>query len=160
TLFTPPAGETVLWAGRWEEKKKAATLAFVGTDRSIHAVDEKGSRLFSAPLAFDLGAYRLRSAGRLNDPQRSWVWFEPQGYLGVEAVEAMPAWVVFYDAAGGEVGRQSVPTQPGRPGDARVPDPRVLIFEPSYNVALSGVAASPAEFALFVGAKQFLIGQA
>jgi YD repeat-containing protein len=160
TLFVPAAEETVLWASRWEDAKKTASLAFVGTDRSIHVVDERGSRVFSAPLAYDLRSYRIRSAGRLNSPQRYWIWFHPQWYLGAETLETMPACVVEYDTAGREVGRRTVPPQPARPGDARLCDPRMLVFEPSYNVALSGLATPPAEFAVLVGAKQYLIRQA
>jgi hypothetical protein len=159
-LLVPAAGETVLWAARWEDSRRRESLAFVGTDRSVQAVNEAGSRVFSAPLTFDLESYRIRTAGRLEDPRRYWVWFEPQWYLGVETLEAMPAWVVQYDAAGRETARRAVPPRPGRPGDAGVPDPRMLVFEPSYNVALAGLATAPAEAALLVGAKRLLVESA
>src|SRR5262249_13187407 len=44
-LFTPAAGETVLWASRWVDEAKKLSVAFVGTDHSIHVLDEAGSRL-------------------------------------------------------------------------------------------------------------------
>jgi hypothetical protein len=160
TLFTPAAGETVRWASRWEDRKKAESLAFVGTDRSVHAVDEKGASVFATPLAYDPRSHRIRAAGRLDGPRRYWVWYEPQWYLGVEELGTLPACVVEYDAAGREVGRTNVPPRPGRPGDARVSDPRMLVFEPSYNVALSGLATPPAEFAVLEGTKQLLVRQA
>jgi hypothetical protein len=160
TLFVPAAGETVVWASRWEDEKKKEPLAFVGTDRAIHVADESGSRVFSAAPPGDLRGYRIRSAGRLNEPRRYWVWLDPPWYLGAEALEAMPACVVEYDANGREAGRRVVPPQPGRPGDARGTHPRMLVFEPSYNVAVSGLATPPAEFAVLAGAKQYLVGQA
>jgi hypothetical protein len=159
TLFVPAAGQTVLWASPWENAKKTLSLAFVGTDQSVHAMDEAGSRLFSTPLAFDLERYRIRSVGRLENPQRYWVWFEPQWYLGLELLQTMPGYLVEYDATGREIARRTIPARPERPGDARQPDPRMLVFEPSYNVALSGLVTSPAEFAVLVGTKQYVVGE-
>jgi hypothetical protein len=132
-------------------------LAFVGTDRSVHAVDEAGSCVFSAPLALDWDRFQVRCAGRLEDPRRYWVWFVPRWYLTPEILETLPAYVVEYDAAGRETARRLVPPGPGRPGDARQPDPRMLVFEPSYCVALSGLVTPPAEFAVLVGAKEYLV---
>jgi hypothetical protein len=160
TLFLPSAGETVLWSAQWEDKKRNLSLAFVGTDRSVLALDAEGSRLFSTPVALDPQRYRIRSAGRLENPQRYWVWYEPQWYLGVEALQAMPAYVVEYDGAGHETARRTVPPRPDRPGDARDPDPRALVFEPPSFVGLSGLVTPPAEFAILVGTKQYLLGEA
>src|SRR5262249_30602707 len=64
-LFTPPEGQTVLWAVRWKDEK--ATLAIVGTDKSVHALDAAGAPVFSAPLAYDRENYGLVRVGRLED---------------------------------------------------------------------------------------------
>jgi hypothetical protein len=160
TLFIPAAEETVLWASRWDHEKERTTLAFVGTDRSIHAVGERGAQVFSAPLAFDLRKYRIRSAGRLYKSQHYWVWFEPQWFLAADTLQTMPACVVTYDATGHEVGRQSVPPQPARPPQFDWSDPRFWFVEPTYTVALSGLATPPAELALLVAMKQYLLRQA
>jgi hypothetical protein len=159
TLFVPTAGETVLWASRWEDKKSHSSLAFVGTDKSVHAVDEAGGRVFSVRLAYDLESYQILSVGRLENPARYWVWFEPQWYLGAGRLETMPASVVEYDDTGREVVRRTLPPRPGRPGDARRPDPRMLVFEPSSFVALSGLFTSPAEFTLLAGTRQVLVSE-
>jgi hypothetical protein len=154
--FVPPAGETVLWASRWENEKKALTLAFVGTDKSIHVLDDAGSRLLAAHLTFDLGSYWIAGVGRLEEPERYWLWFEPQWFLEADALETMSAYLVEYDSAGREIGRRPMPP---RPGDARRPDPRMLAFEPSANIVLSGFVTSPAEFALLGVSKNATVAQ-
>jgi hypothetical protein len=160
TIFVPAVGETVLWASRCEDEKHHWSLAFVGTDQGIRAVDEAGTRVFAAPLTFDPGRYRVRCAGRLEDSGHYWVWFEPQWYLASDVFATAPACVVQYDAAGSEVSRQAVPPRPGRPGDARQPDPRWLVFEPSSFVAVAGLFTSPAELAVLAGTKQALLWDA
>jgi hypothetical protein len=156
TLFVPPAGESVLWASPWEDEKQNLSLAFVGTDQSVCAVDEAGSKVFSAPLAFDATRHRVRSAGRLENPTRYWVWFEPQWFLGVESLESTCAYLVEYDTTGREMVRRSMPA---RPENARGNDPRALIFEPSYSIAVSGLVTSPAEFAFLAGTRKYLLSE-
>src|SRR5262249_7855016 len=90
TLFVPAAGETVLWADRWRIEKDNLSLAFVGTDKSFHVMDEAGSELFSAALASYLEKYQVARVGRLENPLRYWVWYEPMWYLGVDVLETMP----------------------------------------------------------------------
>jgi hypothetical protein len=154
TLFVPTAGETVLWAGEWEDEKQKPTLAFVGTDRSVHVVDEKGSRLFSAPLAYDRETYQVRRAGRLVDPLRYWVWYEPAWYLGVGTLETMPAEVVIYDKDGKEI--QPRQTVPPRPGGGREIVPPTIVVEASYTQALFGLVTPVAEAAVLAGTTHYL----
>jgi hypothetical protein len=152
TIFAPAVGETVLWASKWQDEKQNLTLAFVGTDQFIHVLDKAGSQIFSTPLAYDRASYRIRIAGRLEGPERYWVWYEPAWYLGVGALETMPAYVVTYDRAGHEIlPRQEVPT---RPGGAREIAPPTILVEPSYAQAISGLITSPAEAAVLVGATE------
>jgi hypothetical protein len=154
TLFVPAAGETVLWASEWKDKKQSLTLAFVGTNSSVHVLDQAGSRLLSVPLAHDRPPYRARLAGRLEGPERYWVWYQPAWYLSVEALETMPAYVVIYDRTGREIApRQEVPP---RPGGARSIHPPTILVEPSSVIALAGGVTSPAEGALLVATMQSL----
>src|SRR5262249_7682096 len=76
TLFTPPDGQTVLWAVRWKDEKQKLPRVFIGTDQSVHVIDEAGAQIFSAPLAFDREDYGALRFGRLNNPQRFVVWYE------------------------------------------------------------------------------------
>src|SRR5262249_20320731 len=91
TLFVPAAGETVLWADRLRIEKDNLSLAFVGTEKSFHVLDETGLEVFSAALATDLENYQVKRIGRLEDPLRYWVWYEPMCYLGLDILENMPA---------------------------------------------------------------------
>src|SRR5262249_21262154 len=38
TLFTPPDGQTVLWAVRWKDEKQKLPRVFIGTDQSVHVI--------------------------------------------------------------------------------------------------------------------------
>jgi hypothetical protein len=154
TLYIPAAGETVLWASRWVNDKPSRALAFVGTDRSVHAVDKAGSRVLAARLPYDRETYRIASAGQLEDPPRYWVWYEPAWYLGLEALETMPAYVVEYDSTGSEIApRQKVPP---RPGGAREITPPLPPVEASSTLAWFGLVTSPAEAAVLVGTRRYL----
>jgi hypothetical protein len=154
TLFVPAAGETVLWASRWENENDKRSLAFVGTDRSVHALEESGSRVLSAPLAYDPQTYRIRNVGRLEDPPRYWVWYEPAWWLGLDTLETTPAWVVEYDSAGRELSpRRMVPPLPGGAREITPPMPPV---EASPAHAAFGLVASPAEAAVLVGTRRYL----
>jgi hypothetical protein len=154
TLFMPAAGETVLWANQWEDEKLHSALAVVGTDRSVHLIDEAGSQVIAAPLAYDLRSYQITHVGRLDDPRRYWVWYEPAWYLGVETLETMPAYVVEYDSAGREVSpRQAVLP---RPGGVRNIVPPMPIVEPSSGLPLFGAATPPAEAVALAGTMRYL----
>jgi hypothetical protein len=154
TLFVPAAGETVLWASLWGDEKPKPSLAFVCTDQSIHVVDEAGSRVLSVPLAFDRDSYRIQSVGRLENPRRYWVWYEPAWYLGLESLETMPAYVVEYDSAGREVSPRK--TVPPRPGGAREITPPMPPVEPSSAHVWFGLVTAPAEAAILKGSMNAL----
>jgi hypothetical protein len=154
TLFVPAAGETVLWANRWENEKEKRSLAFVGTDRAVLVMDEAGRRVLSAPLAYNRETYRIQSVGRLEDPPRYWIWYEPAWWLGLEALETMPAYVVTYDSTGREVSPRQV--VPPRPGGAREVTPPLPPVEASPARAWFGLATSPAESAVLVGTTRSL----
>jgi hypothetical protein len=154
TLFVPEPGESVLWASRWEDGEKRLALAFVGTDRSVHVVDEGGSRMFAAPRVHDPEGYRILSAGRLEDPLRYWVWYEPEWYLGMDALETMPSYVLEYDVSGREVARRAVPP---RPGGARQTAPPLPAIEPSPALVAFGPVTPPAGAAILVGSTWYLV---
>lgn len=155
TLFAPAAGETVLWAYRWNDEERKLSVAFVGTDRSIHVVSETGSRLLSVPLAYDRESYQIVNLGRLEKPERYWIWYEPAWYKGLEAQETMPGICIVYDAAGRELSpRQIVAPRPGlaRHIILRFPPPA----QPSTVQAWFGLVTPPAEAAVLMGAKGYL----
>jgi hypothetical protein len=154
TLFTPAAGETILWADRWKLEKQNTSLAFVGTDRAVHVLDEAGVRLASAPVPADLENHQVGSFGLLDNPRRYWVWCAPKWYLGLDVLETLPAYVVEYDAQGREVARREVPP---RPGGARATGPREPYNEPSYTPALAGLVTPPAEAAVLAGTTWYLL---
>ncbi len=157
-LFVPAAGETVLWASRWQDEKQKQSLAFVGTDQSIHVVDEAGFQVLSIPLAFDRASYQIRSVGRLENPRRYWVWYEPSWYLGLESLETTPAYVLEYDGAGREISPRVV--VPPRPGGAREIAPPMPLVEPSYAQVWFGLVTSPAEAAILKGTTRILQSEA
>jgi hypothetical protein len=154
TLFAPGAEETVLRASKWKDAKLGLTLAFVGTDQSIHFVKEDGSLVLSRPLACDLKSYRAARGGRLENPPRYWVWYEPAWYLELGTLETMPAQVVIYDQDGKEI--QPRQTIPPRPGGARDIAPPTVIVESSYAHALSGLITPMAEAGVLAGTTQYL----
>ena len=149
TLFVPSAGESVLWASRWEDENQKQSLAFVGTDQAIHVLDQTGTEVLSAPLALDHESYRIRSVGRLEEPRRYWVWYEPVWYQGLDSLETMPAYVVEYDSSGREIApRKSVPPRPGSPREFTPPAPLV---EPSAAHVWFGLGTAPVEAAVLKG---------
>jgi hypothetical protein len=155
TLYVPVAGETILWASRWVDEDKKLSAGFVGTDRSIHVLDEKGSRLVSLPLAYDGKTYQIVYLGRLEDPERYWVWYEPAWYRGLEAREMLPSYMLIYDRAGHETSpRQVVPPRPGLAREIipRSPPP----VQPSSTQAWLGLVTPPVEAAILVGTKTYL----
>jgi hypothetical protein len=155
TLFVPADGEKVLWASRWTNEKEKQVLAFVGTNKSVHVLDETGSPALTAPLAFDLESYQIAQVGRLDNPLRYWIWYEPAWYLGLDVLETTPAYVVFYDRAGQEIGpRQEVPPKPGIARDIM---PRTPPVEPSWTYVWFGLITPPAEAAVLIGTTQALV---
>src|SRR5262249_6615495 len=125
------------------------SLAFVGTDRSIHVVDDEGTRVLTIPLAQELVDYQVESVGRLENPARYWVWYEPAWYLSLDRLETMPAFVAMYDSSGLEIfPRQELAP---RPGFARGIKPRTPPVEASVAHAWLGLITPPAEAAVLVG---------
>jgi hypothetical protein len=154
TLYVPSPGQTVLWASRWEDERIKAVLAFVGTDTSIEVVDEAGRRMLSMPLAFDLASYQLQGVGRLENPRRYWIWFEPQWYLEPELFQTLSGSLIEYDDSGHELARRTIPL---RSEGFHRRDPRMLNFEPTHFITFSGLTTSPAEFTLLAATKQHLV---
>jgi hypothetical protein len=148
-LFVPRAPETVLWASRWEDESLKLSRVFVGTDTSIQVLDEAGSAVLSISREYDRKTYCITKVGRLENPERYWVWYEPAWYLGLESLETMPVHLVIYSRADGRVcSRQDVPPRPGGVRGVRPPQP---IVEPTRTLAWLGLVTSPAEFAVLVG---------
>src|SRR5579883_292877 len=149
TLFVPKAGETVLWANRWENEKQKQSLAIVGTDQGIHVLDPSGARLLSIPLAFDRTSYQIHRVGRLENARRYWVWYEPAWHLPLGELETMPAYVVEYDSAGREIAPRKI--VPPRPGGAREFTPPAPLVEASSAHVWFGLLTAPAEAAVLRG---------
>jgi hypothetical protein len=126
----------------------------VGTDTSIEVIEETGRQVASLPLAYDGASYHVQGVGRLENPQRYWVWFEPHWYLPPDSFQTMTGHLVEYSDTGSELARQTVPL---RSGGTPLCDPRMLNFEPSSFIALCGLVTPPAEFALLSGMKQYLV---
>ncbi len=153
-LFVPPAGETVLWASRWEDEKEKHALAFVGTDRSIRVVTETGSPVLSVPRVYDRKDYRVKQVGRLEGPERYWVWYAPQCYRDLGTLETLPEQVVIYDRGGHELQpRQAVPP---RPGGAHDLSPPVVRAEASTINMVAGAVTAPAQTAVLLGTTRSL----
>jgi hypothetical protein len=151
-LFVPAAGETVVWANRWEDETTKEALAFARTDRAVYALDEDGARKFAAPLVAGLEGYRV-SAGWLGGPRRYWVWYSAPWHLGIGTTQTTPLTLVEYDAGGQEVARRTLPPLPQTTAAFFPPVPEV---EPSYGQAVFGLATPPAEAAVLVGTAQYL----
>jgi hypothetical protein len=157
SVFVPTKGETVLWASRWENEQQRLNLAFVFTNKSIHVVDDAGSRLLSVPLAKGLQTYQIGSVGRLENPTRYWIWYEPAWYLELDTLETSPGYVVMYDSSGREISpRQEVAPQPGL---AREIKPRTPPVDASVAHAWFGLFTPPAEAALLVGTTRHLLSK-
>jgi hypothetical protein len=138
TLFAPPEGQTVLACARWKDDREKWSRAFVLTDKSVHVLDEAGTPLLSAPLAYDRENQGRVSVAQLEAPRRFAVWYEPSWYLWAEDGKTMPSYLVEYDAAGREVARRTVP-------------PRPLNAAPA-GLALFGLATPPVEAAVVAAA--------
>jgi hypothetical protein len=140
TLFTPAQGETVLAATRWRDDREKWSRAVVVTDRSVHVLDEAGTPLLSAPLAYDQVTHGRISVAQLDGPRRYAVWYEPSWYLWPSNGKTLSSYLVEYDLTGREVARRTVP-------------PRPLNGAPQ-GLALFGLATPPVEAAVIAGATQ------
>lgn len=135
-LFTPAAGETVQGALRWRDEGQKVTRVFVLTDTSVHVLSESGDPVFSAPRAYDREQYGTVRVGRLENPERFVIRYEPSVHLWTGAGKAMPIQLVEY-REGAEVSRQALPQRltPTPPAEA-----------------LFGLVTSPGEAAVLAGA--------
>jgi hypothetical protein len=157
SIFVPAKGEQVLWASHWENEKSNLALGFVATDRSIHVIDDAGARLVSIPMVPELDCYEIGSVGRLENPTRYWVWYEPAWYNDLATLETADAYIAMYDDGGREISpRQVVPPKSGFPRDIK---PHLPLVEPSAIHAWSGVLTSPVEASLLVGTMEYLLAQ-
>jgi hypothetical protein len=149
-VFSPPPGETVLWASQREDEREKWFHMYLGTDQSLYVLDEAGTLVCRAPLVRKLDGYSLMAVGRLDRPRRYWAWYYPQWHLPRASLVSMPeAQVVIYDQNGNEImPRQTVPPRSGVVRDFPSSRPPV---GPSAFQALSGLATSPAEVAALVG---------
>jgi hypothetical protein len=149
TLFVPPDGETVLWASRWRDDNEAVKRVGIATDKAVHLFDDRGSRVFSAPWAYDREKYRLQSVAWRESLQRYQVTYLPRWYLELEVLETLPQYVVEYDAAGQETARRELPARLEITGYwAR---PLLALVEPSPYQVWFGLVTPPAEGALLAG---------
>jgi hypothetical protein len=155
SAFVPGKDETVLWATRWENEKAKLVLAFVWTDRAIHVLNDAGARLLTMPLARDLDGYEVGMLGRLENPTRYWVWYEPVWYRGLDELESAPSYIVMVDSSGREIlPRQAIAP---RPGFAREFKPRQPLVEASTLHAWFGLLTPPVEVAVLSGATQLFL---
>jgi hypothetical protein len=144
-LVAPGQGQTILGAEPVNDEKKKVPLYFVLTPDAVRAVDEAGSPVFSAPLAYDPKGYDV-DAGRLDNLHQYVIWYRPRRIWTAENTAAIPlmtlllsnyafsqlpsvwaqaetrsSYVIQYDMAGHEAGRQTVPPLPAAapaPGQA------------------------------------------
>jgi hypothetical protein len=154
-VFSPPPGETVLWASQRADEREKWFHMYVGTDQALYVFDEAGVLVCRAPLVGDLDGYRLMAVGRLDRPRRYWVWYSPQWHLPRATLVSMPeGHVIIYDQSGTEIPpRQTLPPRSGVVRDFPSSQPLV---GPSAFQALSGLATSPAELAALVGTLELL----
>jgi len=147
TLFTPAPGETVACCGKWKDpkEKESESLTVISTDKSVHILTEAGSPVFSVPLAFEREKYHLRGVARLDDRRFSF-WFGPPWPPDLQTARTTPSYQVKYDPAGRELTRQAIP-QPPRP-------------EPSFGMALLGLATPMTEAATLIGSTRSMKSEA
>ena len=135
SLFSPPAGETILTAHRFEDRQQKRSLAMILTDKSIHVVDDAGERVFSAPLVYGLGKYTDLRAGQLEDGQGYVVWYGRASWWSRRpSADRTPSHLVQYDAGGREIARQELPALP--------------FAEPSPGQAMMGLVTPLAGYVL------------
>jgi hypothetical protein len=146
-IFSPSGEETVQWTTRWEDEK--LTLAFVLTNEAIHVIDETGKRFASLPAPVGFENYEASLLGRLEDPTRYWVLYEPKWYLPLETLEEMPACLLAFDGNSGKaLSRQVIPARPGKAHAIKPPIPLVDACGAQIG---SGIITSAAESAALVG---------
>jgi hypothetical protein len=146
TLFTPPRGESVVWARHWKDRREKRSLAVVSTDRSVQVLTEAGEPVVSVPRAYDRSRYRLASVTRLEGPERYVFWYKPSLFLEPEEASTTPGQVLEYSAAGDELARRTVP-----------PLPEV---RPSRAEALYGLVTPAHEVVVLAGPIYYLRSQA
>lgn len=146
TLFTPPSGETVVWARWWKDRREKESLAIVSTDQSVHILTPTGTPVLSVRRAFDRKEYGALSVGRLENPERYVIWYSPSRWLEPEERDSMPSYLLEYDVAGHELARRSLP--------------RIAEAERSPALALFGLATPMTEVTTLVGVTRYLRGHA
>ena len=123
----------------------------------MYVLEEAGARLATLPRALGRDVYLIRSAGRLEKPERYWVWYEPAWYLPLDVLDTTPAYVVLYDNAGRELTpRQEVPPRTGYAHDML---PHVPFVHPSPARAWFGPVTGPAEAAKLLGTAKYFINE-
>lgn len=137
TLFTPPEGDAVVWAGELRDRREKQTRVVVSTDRSVHILTEEGVPIVAAPRAYDRTRYRLANVSRLEGPERYLVWYSPSWFLEPEEILTTPSYLLEYDAAGRELSRRTLAPHPESP-----PSPAAMLF---------GLITPPAELAALAG---------
>jgi hypothetical protein len=145
-LFTPPEGQTLLWAVPWKDEQHTFSRVVVATDKAVHVVDEAGSPVLSVPLAYDLENYGAVRVGQLSNPKRLVVWYEPSWYLETNAGKNLPSYLVEYDVASHEIARRTLPPRP--------------LSLPSSTQSLFGLGESMTEVAILVGTTDYLFAGA
>jgi len=148
-LFAPPAGEQVVWASEREDEREKWFHIFVGTEKTLQVFDEAGTRIFFAPLPIGLDGYRQLLVGRLDHPQRYWLWYVAKWQLPISMQDTMDeVRLVTFDLSGNEIlPRKTAPPRPGAVRDG---------IRPSAFHALSGLVTSPVEVMGLVGARAHL----
>jgi hypothetical protein len=140
-LFNPAEGDAVIEARRWKDRREKQSLVMVNTERSIHVLTLAGAPVVSVPRAFDRETYGTE-VGRLEDPDRYFVWYEKQRWVEPDERKDLPSYVLEYDAAGREIARRTLPPRP--------------LIEPSPAQAVLGLAAPMTEVTGLVGALRHL----
>jgi hypothetical protein len=117
TLFSPPGGETVVFANRWSDSlDKKHTGLVVSTDKSFHFLTVEGSPVISVPRCHDRVEYIPALAGPFENPERFCVWY-PSYFVWPTVLEAdsyrkLPCYLHEYNLAGKEVACRSTPPVP------------------------------------------------
>jgi hypothetical protein len=158
-VFSPPAGETVVWASQREDEREKWFHMFVGTEKMLHVFDDAGTPVCSATLPIDLENYRLMLVGRFDNPRRYGVWYIPDWQLPLSTWETMnEVQIVIYDAVGNEIlPRKTVPPRSGVVRDFPGGNPLV---GPSSFQAVSGLGTSGVELAVLVATRGHLESEA
>jgi hypothetical protein len=145
-LFTPAEGDAVLEARRWKDRREKQSLAIVSTERAFHVLTLAGAPVVSAPRVYDRDDHGARSVGRLENPERYFVWYGKSRWMEPEEGDAFPSHLLEYDGAGKEIARRTLPPHPP--------------VEQSPALALFGLATPMTEVLALVGTTRHLRSQA